>query len=153
MIREKKALSAILVTLTVALLLTMSMSVAYATKPTKISGTWRPTSGSTYIGPEKTVGGNHFDVITNTGQYLLWCTILATQTLTLSSHRCPLQSLVGKLTALLRALSMANQVLLLCILKPRGLLQSLLGLLKEHGSSLVELTDYRAFTDKEHGGT
>jgi len=68
--KGKKALSAMLVTSTIILLLTMSMSVVYATKPTKISGTWVPTSGITLTGPEHTGGGNHFHGWNNTGRYI-----------------------------------------------------------------------------------
>lgn len=48
----------------------MSISAVNAKKPTEISGIWVPTSGMTFIGPEHTGGGNHFDAITNPGMYI-----------------------------------------------------------------------------------
>jgi len=65
---NKKVLVIAVALMAVAML--ASISAVSATKPTRISGTWGPTSGLTLIGPEHTAGGNHFDAFTNKGKYL-----------------------------------------------------------------------------------
>jgi len=59
---RRKALSAVLVTLTVALLLTMSMSTANATTPTQIAGKFRP--GTRAFTDMKAAGANAFCTFT-----------------------------------------------------------------------------------------
>ena len=47
----------------------LTVAPVYAAKAQQVSGTWGPTPGGGIIGPEKTAGGNHFDVFTNFGVY------------------------------------------------------------------------------------
>jgi hypothetical protein len=66
--KMKRAMSLVPV---LAFLILFAVAPVYATKPTQIEGKWIATSGLTFIGPEKSVGANHFDVTTNTGKYVL----------------------------------------------------------------------------------
>jgi len=63
-----KKIIGVLGSLLVVVMLALPMSAAYATKPTQVSGKWRPT-GSEPIADPKNAGANVFTYLSVTGEY------------------------------------------------------------------------------------